>query len=369
MDTISAKYLIVGAGIFGLTVAERIANDLQEKVVVIDKRPHIGGNCYSEVNQATGIEVHKYGAHIFHTSDKDVWDYVNRFSGFNSYRHKVVAIHEGLDYTLPINLHTINKLFGQRFTPSEAAALLRSEPREVRNLEDKAISLVGTRLYKAFIQDYTIKQWGRDPKDLDASVIARLPVRLNYNTDYFSDVWQGIPTIGYTAMFQRMIESPRIEVHLSTDFDSVEVDPRCQVVYTGRLDKYFGYKHGRLKWRSVRLVTKVVDTMDFQGAYVINYSDACYPFTRIVEHRHAHPERNYGDKSVVSWEYAFDTLDDDPSYPMNLASDKETLVQYLGEKTKVIFGGRLGTYRYVDMHTSVKDALTCYYKRIKEHIC
>ena len=369
MDTISAKYLIVGAGIFGLTMAERIANDLQEKVVVIDRRDHIGGNCYSEVDKETGIEVHKYGGHIFHTSDKDVWEYVNRFSSFNNYRHKVVAIHDGRDYILPVNLHTINKLFGKTFTPSEAPKALHAEPREIRNLEDKAISLVGETIYEALIKEYTMKQWGKHPRDLSASFIARLPVRFNYNTDYFSDTWQGIPTIGYTAMFQRMLDTPRIEVRLNTNFKDVEVDPKCQVVYTGRIDKYFGYKYGRLRWRSVRWDTKVLNTKDFQGAYVINYSDACYPYTRIIEHRHAHPERSYGDKSVVSWEYAFDTLDEDPSYPMNTGRDKIILAGYQHEKTNVIFGGRLGTYRYIDMHTSVKDALTCYYKRIKEHIC
>lgn len=266
MDTISAKYLIVGAGIFGLTMAERIANDLQERVVVIDKRNHIGGNCYSEVNQETGIEVHKYGGHIFHTSDKDVWEYVNRFSGFNSYRHKVVAFHNGLDYILPVNLHTINKLFGKKYTPADACIALHSEPREIRNMEDKAISLVGERIYEALFKEYTIKQWGRHPKDLDASIIERLPVRLNYNTDYFNDTWQGIPLIGYTAMFERMVESPLVDVRLDTDFDSVEVDHGCQIVYTGRIDKYFDYKHGRLKWRSVMWRDKVVDVRDFQRA-------------------------------------------------------------------------------------------------------
>jgi UDP-galactopyranose mutase len=288
--------VVVGSGFFGLTVAERAAEELGKRVLVLERRDHLGGNAYSEPDPETGIEVHRYGAHLFHTSNERVWEYVNRFSTFTGYQHHVYTVHAGEVYPMPINLGTVNQFFSAAMSPDQARALVLEQSAEVepgtaRNLEEKAISLIGRPLYEAFIKGYTAKQWQTDPKELPASIISRLPVRYTYDNRYFSDTHEGLPTDGYTALLERMAQSPLIEVRLETDFFDVrdEVVGDAPVVYTGALDRYFDYREGRLGWRTLDFETEVVPVKDHQGTPVMNYADADVPHTRIHEFRHFHP--------------------------------------------------------------------------------
>jgi UDP-galactopyranose mutase len=368
--------LIVGSGFFGLTIAERAAA-AGWKVTVIDRRPHIGGNAYSEAEATTGIEVHRYGAHLFHTSNAAVWKYVNRFTKFTNYVHRVYTNHKGVVFPLPINLGTINQFFGAAYGPGEARALIAEQAaefdaRQARNLEERGIALIGRPLYEAFIRDYTAKQWQTDPKDLPAEVISRLPVRYTYDTRYFNDTWEGLPVDGYTAWLERMADHPNIDVRLSTDFFD-EAQPlnkkatvgQVPIVYTGPVDRYFDYAAGELSWRTLDFEQEVLDTGDFQGTSVMNYADADIPYTRIHEFKHFHPERadRYPtDKTVIMREFSrFATRDDEPYYPVNTPADREGLLAYRelqkGEDG-VHFGGRLGTYQYLDMHMAIGSALT-----------
>ncbi|MBT9371868.1 UDP-galactopyranose mutase [Rhizobium sp. CSW-27] len=361
--------IIVGAGFFGATVAERAANALGKRVLIIDRRHHIGGNAYSENDRQTGIEVHKYGAHLFHTPNKAVWDYLCRFTRFTDYRHRVFTSYRNQVYAMPINLGTICQFFGRRFTPDEARALVAAQAAELegrapRNLEEKAISLIGRPLYEAFIRGYTAKQWQTDPRDLPETIITRLPVRYNFDNRYFNDAYEGLPVDGYTAIFQRMLDNPLIDVQLGTDYFAVRqaIPADRTVVYTGPIDRYFDYRAGELKWRTIDFQEEVLPVGDFQGTAVMNYADEEVPYTRILEFRHFNPERDYpADRTVIVREYSrFATRADEPYYPVDTLEDRRTYLAYrkLAEEEKgVIFGGRLGTYRYLDMHQAIGAAL------------
>lgn len=371
--------IIVGAGLFGLTMAERIASQLGRRVLVLERRPHVGGNCFSEIDPATGIEVHRYGSHIFHCSDERIWEYVNRFDTFNDYRHHVQTNHAGKVFAMPINMATITAFFGRAMSPAEARALVAAQAGELAgrvpvNLEEKAVSLIGRPLYEAFIRGYTMKQWGTDPTRLPADVITRLPVRYTFDTRYFSDRFEGIPLHGYGTMLARMAEHPNIILRLGVDFFDIRSNlPKdALVIYTGPIDRYFDYRCGCLGWRAVSFEREVVPVGDFQGTAVMNYADEDVPFTRIHEFRHYHPERAYQtDRSVIFREYS--TIwsgDGDPAYPIRTAEDRHTLAAYgdLAERENgVIFGGRLGTYRYYDMHQAIGSALATFEKEVRPH--
>ncbi len=375
----NADLVVVGSGFFGLTIAERCAGELGLKVLVLERRPHLGGNAYSELDPETGIEVHVYGAHLFHTSNKRVWDYVNRFTEFTGYQHRVYSNHNGQVYPLPINLGTINQFFDAAYSPDEARALIRQQAAELgdkepENFVEKGISLIGRPLYEAFIAHYTAKQWQTEPSMLSADIISRLPVRYTYDNRYFNDTYEGLPVDGYTAWLQRMADHPNIEVRLGTDFFDVaeEYRGRVPIVYTGPVDAYFGYREGRLSWRTLDFEREVRPTGDFQGTSVMNYPDADVPFTRIHEFRHFHPERDYpSDKTVIMREYSrFAEEGDEPYYPVNTAEDREKLLKYRDLARKepmVLFGGRLGTYKYLDMHMAIGSALSMFDNLLRPH--
>ncbi len=372
---VNADLVVVGAGLFGLTVAQQVSERFGKRVLIIDRRSHIGGNAYSEPDPDTGIEVHKYGAHLFHTSNPRVWEYVNRFTEFTDYVHRVYTSHRGQVYPMPINLGTINQFFDAAYSPDEARALIAQQAaelggREPANFVEKGISLIGRPLYEAFIAHYTAKQWQTDPEKLSAEIITRLPVRYTYDNRYFNDKWEGLPKDGYTAWLTRMVDDPRIEVRLDTDFfgdgpaGKAAVVGSVPVVYTGPVDRYFSYAAGRLGWRTIDLEREVVATGDFQGTSVMNYPDADVPYTRILEFRHFHPERDYpSDRSVIYREYSrfADRPDDEPYYPVNTPEDRATLLAYRDlakAEPGVLFGGRLGTYKYFDMHMAIGAALS-----------
>lgn len=375
--------VVVGSGFFGLTVAERAARELGLKVMVIDRRSHIGGNAYSAPEPETGIEVHQYGAHLFHTSNEPVWEYVNRFTKFTNYEHRVFTNYGGEVFPLPINLGTINQFFRSAHSPDSARALIKGLASEfstgdARNLEEKGISLIGRPLYEAFIRDYTAKQWQTSPTELPAEVISRLPVRYNYDNRYFNDTHEGLPVDGYTAWIERMADHPNIEVRLDTDFfdETQEINKkavvgRVPVVYTGPVDKYFDYQGGELTWRTLDFEQEVLPIGDFQGTPVMNYADATVPYTRIHEFRHFHPERTEypTDKTVIMREFSrAATQADEPYYPINTPADRSSLQSYralqAGEPD-VFFGGRLGTYQYLDMHMAIGSALSMYENKLK----
>ncbi|MBO1900613.1 UDP-galactopyranose mutase [Leucobacter weissii] len=375
--------LVVGSGFFGLTIAERAAAELGKRVTVIDRRSHIGGNAYSEAEPQTGIEVHRYGAHLFHTSVESVWEYVNRFTAFTGYVHKVYSNYRGEVYPLPINLGTINQFFRAAHGPDAARALIAEQAaefdtRSARNLEERGISLIGRPLYEAFIRDYTAKQWQTPTTELPAEVISRLPVRYTYDNRYFNDTHEGLPVDGYTAWLERMADHPNIEVRLDTDFfDTAQPLNRAAtvgqvpVVYTGPIDRYFDYAEGELGWRTLDFEQEVLPVGDFQGTSVMNYAGADVPYTRIHEFRHFHPERDYPeDRTVIMREFSrFAERDDEPYYPVNTPADRERLLAYraLADAERgVLFGGRLGTYQYLDMHMAIGSALSMFRGRLAE---
>ncbi|MFS2240939.1 UDP-galactopyranose mutase [Microbacterium sp. OR16] len=368
--------LVVGSGFFGLTIAERAA-EAGRKVTVIDRRGHIGGNAYSEAEPETGIEVHRYGAHLFHTSNATVWEYVNRFTTFTNYVHRVYTNHNSVVYPMPVNLGTINQFFHAAYSPDEARALVKEQAGEfdvksAQNFEEKGIALVGRPLFEAFFRDYTAKQWQTDPQKLSGDIISRLPVRYTYDNRYFNDTWEGLPTDGYTAWLERMADHPNIEVKLDVDYFD-ETQPlnkrdtvgQLPVVYTGPVDRYFDYAEGELSWRTLDFEQEVLNVGDFQGTSVMNYPDLDVPFTRIHEFKHFHPERKAifeSDKTVIMREFSrFANREDEPYYPVNTPADRDGLLAYRelakGEQD-VHFGGRLGTYQYLDMHMAIGSALT-----------
>lgn len=379
--------IVVGSGFFGLTIAERVASQLNKRVLVIDRRSHLGGNAYSEAEPQTGIEIHRYGAHLFHTSNKRVWDYVRRFTEFTGYQHRVFALYNGQAYQFPMGLGLVAQFFGRYYSPDEARALIAEQASEIdtadaQNLEEKAISLIGRPLYEAFVKGYTAKQWQTDPKELPASTISRLPVRYTFDNRYFNDTYEGLPVDGYTAWLTNMASDSRIEVRLDTDWFDVRDDlraasPAAPVVYTGPLDRYFDYAEGRLGWRTLDFELEVLDRGDFQGTPVMNYNDADVPYTRIHEFRHFHPERDHypSDKTVIMREFSrFATEDDEPYYPINTESDRAVLAAYRAlakhetSTGKVLFGGRLGTYQYLDMHMAIASALNMYDNILAPHL-
>ncbi len=375
-DFTGCDLVVVGSGFFGATIAERCATVLGWRVVVLDRRDHVGGNAWSEPDPDTGIEVHRYGSHLFHTNSDAVWDYVNRFTGFSSYRHRVIVRHRDRFFTMPMNLGTLSSLFGRFLDPAAARAIIAREVAESgitnpTNFEEKAISLVGRSAYQAFIKGYTEKQWRTDPRDLPAGIITRLPVRLTFDDHYFDDRYQGLPLVGYGAMIGRMLSSARIAVHTGVDFFAVRdrVPDVVPIVYTGPIDRYFGHRAGALGWRTLDFERQVLPVPDFQGASVVNYPDPDVAFTRIHEFRHLHPERAYTrDATVIFREYSrFAGQEDEPYYPIGTAVDRDRYDAYrrMAEaEPRVLFGGRLGTYRYLDMHQAIGAALKLFETRI-----
>jgi len=324
---------------------------------------------YSETDPATGIEFHRYGSHLFHTSSEEVWRYVSRFTGFTGYRHRVLTVHAGRIYSMPINLGTICAFFGRHFTPDEARQLIADQVAaagivDAANLEDKAISLVGRPLYEALIRGYTRKQWQADPRALPAEIITRLPVRFTFDDRYFSDRWEGLPVDGYAAWFARMAAGASIAVHTGVDWFDVGASPAAHqlLVYSGPVDRFFGYRAGVLGWRTLDFEKQVLPVDDFQGTAVVNYADEDVPFTRIHEFKHLHPERRYSPGRTLIWrEHARQAgRGDEPFYPIGLAADRDRYDAYramAADLPNVRFGGRLGTYRYLDMHQAIGAAL------------
>ena len=360
------NYLIVGSGLYGATIAQQ-AKKAGKSVLVIDKRPNVGGNIYTE--KVEGINVHKYGAHIFHTNNKEVWDYVTSFVDFNRFTNSPVANYKGELYSMPFNMYTFNKMWGV-VTPEEAAAKIEEQKKEItgepKNLEEQAISLVGRDIYEKLVKGYTEKQWGRDCKDLPAFIIKRLPVRLTFDNNYFNALYQGIPIGGYTKLIEKMLEG--IEVRLNVDYleNKEELDKLAEkVIYTGPIDAYFDYKLGTLEYRSVRFENEILDKPNFQGNAAVNYTDRETPWTRIIEHKWFEfgKDENGNDlpKTVISREYSSEwKLGDEPYYPVNDAKNSALYEQYkaLAEtEDNVIFGGRLGEYKYYDMDKTIEVAL------------
>ena len=374
----SFDYVLIGAGFFCSVIAERIANDLNKKVLIIEKRNHIGGNCYSETDDKTGIEYHKYGTHIFHTSDEHVWDYISKFTTFNSYFHQVLTVYDGQVYQMPINLETINTFYKTNLKPFEVDAFLKKEiDKEYydnpKNFEEQAISIIGRPLYDAFIKGYTTKQWGRDPKELPASIIKRLPFRKNYSESYFFDTYQGIPTDGYTAIFNKMLSSKNITIKLNTDFHKVkhQFDSDTKIIYSGSIDSLLDYKYGDLDYRTLSFEKDILNYEDFQGTSVMNYANQDIPFTRIHEPKHLHPERAHTkNKTLIIKEFSKEADREAPYYPIGGNSNKLLYDKYLVEIKEVypniIVGGRLGDYKYYDMHHVIKEALSLYKREIKK---
>ena len=354
-------YLVVGAGLFGAVFSHEAAA-LGKRVLVIDKRQNIAGNVYTE--EIEGINVHKYGAHIFHTNNKRVWDYVNRFAEFNRFTNAPVANYKGEIYSLPFNMYTFNKMWGV-VTPAEAESKIEEQKRaagitEPKNLEEQAISLVGTDIYEKLIKGYTEKQWGRPCKELPSFIIKRLPVRFTFDNNYFNALYQGIPIGGYTKMVENMLSG--IEVRLDTDYldNKAELDAVAEkIIYTGAIDAYFGFKLGALEYRSVRFETEVLDTPNFQGNAAVNYTDRKTPWTRIIEHKWF--EFGTQPKTVISREYSSEWKPgDEPYYPVNDEKNSTLYAEYkrlADGENKIIFGGRLGEYKYYDMDAVIAAAL------------
>ena len=364
-------YLIVGAGLFGAVFAHEAALK-GKKVKVIEKRDHIAGNIYTREEE--GIQVHQYGAHIFHTSDKEIWDYVNQFAEFNRYTNSPVANYKGEIYNLPFNMNTFNKLWGV-VTPAEAQAKI-DEQRAVlngktpENLEEQAISLVGTDIYEKLIKDYTEKQWGKPTTELPAFIIRRLPVRLTYDNNYFNDTYQGIPIGGYTQIVEKMLDHENIDVETNVDFfvnKEQYMKDFPKIVFTGMIDEFFDYKLGELEYRSLRFENETLDMENYQGNAVVNYTDADTPYTRIIEHKHF--EFGNQEKTIITKEHSKTwEKGDEPYYPVNNDRNNRLYQSYkkLAEAHKnIIFGGRLGHYRYYDMHQVIAAALQCVRSEIK----
>lgn len=360
-------YLIVGAGLFGAVFAQQ-ARAAGKTVLVIDKRDHIAGNVHTE--EIEGINVHVYGAHIFHTNNKQVWEYVNKFAEFNRFTNSPVANYKGELYSMPFNMYTFNKMWGV-VTPDEAAAKIAEQRAEItgepQNLEEQAISLVGRDIFEKLVKGYTEKQWGRDCKDLPAFIIKRLPVRLTFDNNYFNALYQGIPMGGYTKMVANMLGDT--EVRLGVDYlqNKAELDALAdKVIYTGPIDAYFGYQLGALQYRSVRFETEVLDMPNFQGNAAVNYTDRETPWTRIIEHKWF--EFGTQPKTVISREYSSEwKLGDEPYYPVNDEKNGNLYQQYkaLAEKEEnIVFGGRLGEYKYYDMDAVIASALACAEKEL-----
>ena len=362
-------YLIVGAGLYGSVCAYELTKK-GKKCLVIDKRSHIGGNIYTE--EIEGINVHKYGAHIFHTSDKDIWDYVNQFAEFNNYINSPIARYKDELYNLPFNMNTFTKLWSDVFTPEDAQKRIEEERKESyvdnpQNLEEQAINLVGKTIFKKLVESYTEKQWGKSCKELPAFIIKRLPVRFTFDNNYFNDRYQGIPIGGYTKIIEKMLDG--VDVRLNTDFiknKDILLTVANEIIYTGPVDEYFGYCFGPLEYRSVRFETEILNKESYQGNAVVNYTDKETPYTRIIEHKHF--EFGKQPKTIISREYSSKwSVGDEPYYPVNDDKNNELYSKYktlADNDNSIHFGGRLGQYKYFDMHIIIKEAL----KLVKELI-
>ena len=360
--------LIIGSGFYGAVLAERIANVLNKRVLIIEKRNHIGGNSYSETDKKTNIEYHKYGTHIFHTSNEKVWKYINNFTEFNNYRHQVLTSHKNKVYQMPINLETINTFFKKNFNPSEAQSFVQKKTKKFKkykfkNFEDKAISQIGKDLYKAFIKGYTQKQWGKNPKLLPESIFNRLPIRYSYNEDYYQQTqYQGIPKNGYKNIFINLLRNKKIRIKFNENYKlSYKIKPKYLTIYTGPLDSLMGYKFGKLEWRSLSFKKEIKNVKDFQGNSVINYPDLKDKFTRIHEPKHLHPERKpfNSDRTLIIREYSIKN-DKAPYYPINDEHNRLKHRKYKLEASKIKkfeFGGRLADYAYYDMDMTISAAL------------
>lgn len=359
-------YLVVGSGLFGATFAYEAARR-NKRVKVIEKRGHIAGNIYTK--EIDGIQVHQYGAHIFHTSNKEIWEYVNQFAEFNRYTNSPVANYKGEIYNMPFNMNTFNKMWGV-ISPKEAMDKIDEQRQEMagktpKNLEEQAISLIGRDIYEKLVKGYTEKQWGQKATELPAFIIRRLPVRLTYDNNYFNDTYQGIPIGGYTQIVQKMLNSDLIDVELGIDFfdkkdEYLQEYPR--IVFTGMIDQFFDYQLGELQYRSLRFETESLDVDNYQGNAVVNYTDADTLFTRVIEHKHFEFGKGNQNKTIVTREYPADWhRGDEPYYPINNKQNNELYKQYkclANSVPNVIFGGRLGQYRYYDMHQVIHAALT-----------
>ena len=367
-------YLVVGAGLFGATFAYEAAKR-GKRVKVIEKRDHIAGNIYTK--EVDGIQVHQYGAHIFHTSNKEVWDYVNQFAEFNRYTNSPVANYKGEMYNLPFNMNTFSQMWGVR-TPAEAMAKINEQRQEMagkepQNLEEQAISLIGRDIYEKLIKGYTEKQWGQKATELPAFIIRRLPVRLVYDNNYFNDTYQGIPIGGYTQIVEKMLDSDLIDVETGVDFFDKKgeyLKDYPKIVFTGMIDQFFDYQLGELQYRSLRIETEEKNVGNYQGNAVINYTDAETPYTRIIEHKHFEFGKGDKDKTVITREYPADWhRGDEPYYPINNQRNNELYKQYAKlaseQANNVIFGGRLGQYRYYNMDQVLHAALTAVKEEFK----
>jgi len=383
MPTISSAHfsqyriIVVGSGFFGSTIARLFVDKFSKPVLVIEKRNHVGGNAWSEIDKETRIEFHKYGSHLFHTSSERVWKFVTGFSEFNDYRHSVVAKHKDKFFPIPINLLTLSQFYGRAFTPIEAKELFETfraieDSSENQNFEAAAIKSIGKELYEAFFEGYTRKQWQVSPRSLPRETFGRIPIRLNFNSRYFSDKYEGLPIIGYGNLFNKILDNEFIDVILNTDYFTVkqEIPENCLVIYTGALDRFFEFKFGNLGWRTLDFALERVDVNDFQGTSVVNYPDPSVAFTRIHEFKHLHPERSYDEsKTLIMREYPRQsTPEDEPYYPINSLDDREKLKEYrkLAElESNFIFGGRLGSYQYLDMHMAIASAFSTFEAKIE----
>ncbi len=356
------KILLVGAGLSGAVIGRALA-EAGHDIEVIDKRPHVGGNCHTERDADTGVMVHVYGPHIFHTDDREVWDYVNRFARFRPYRNRVKTTSGGTVYSLPINLHTINQFYGKALRPDEARAFIAEQAdrtiTDPQTFEEQALAFVGRDLYEAFFKGYTLKQWGVHPRDLPASILKRLPVRFTYDDNYFFHRYQGMPEQGYTALTEAILDHPSIRLRLNAEYTPDMAGEADHVFWSGPLDGYFGYRLGRLGYRTLDF-ERFTHTGDWQGCAVMNYADADVPWTRITEHKYFAPWESH-EGSVLYREYSRAcTPDDIPYYPIRLVAEKSLLAEYvaLAQATPgVTFVGRLGTYRYLDMDVTIREAL------------
>ncbi len=367
MDITGYSYVVVGSGLSGAVIAERIASQLQQPVLVLEKRDHIGGNCYSANDPATGIEYHKYGTHIFHTSNEKVWNYVRRFTAFNNYQHKVLSAYQEQIFQFPINLATINQFYKKNLKPYEIddfmATIRDNSITDPANFEEKALSLIGKDLYEAFFKHYTIKQWQVDPKSLPAAIFNRLPFRKNYVDNYFFDQWQGIPEKGYTHLFENMLADKKIKVLLNTDFFEIrdKIKKDAILIYSGPIDRFFDYKYGKLSWRTLRFEQETISKEDYQGNSVVNYPGPDVPYTRIHEPKHLHPERQQiKEKTIIFREYSLFDQGDNPYYPIASTENQLLLTLYQQEASdlpNVFITGRLGDYKYYDMHHTIARSL------------
>lgn len=371
------KIIIVGAGLFGITLAQGLAE--RYKVILIDKRDVLGGNCYDYTDEDTGIIIHKYGPHIFHIQDKKIYDYVKKFTDFNNYKHQVRSFYKNKTYEFPINLSTINSFFNINLRPYEVKDFLQREAKKAdigapQNMAEKIISLIGIDLYEAFFKEYTLKQWGKDPSQLPESIISRIPIKENYDTCYYKKPFNGIPLDGYSAMFKNMLANKNISVELKTDFfsDREYFLSKGTLIFTGPIDAFFNYEYGKLEYRSLRFEEERFDVNDFQGVSVMNYPELGYKYTRICEPKHFYPERwntFKANRTLILKEISFTSETAEPYYPIQSSINTQIFKRYLVETKKmnnIYFGGRLGEYKYYDMEDTIKSALALSKKIIQK---